>query len=32
VQVRFGTRGPQAEVLAGNVESLEAAARRARAV
>jgi hypothetical protein len=32
VQVRFGTRGPQAEVAAGNVESLEAAARRARAV
>ena len=30
VQVRFGTRGPQADVLSGNVESLEAASRRAR--
>jgi hypothetical protein len=30
VEVRFGTRGPQAEVLPANVESLEAAARRAR--
>ncbi|MDQ3719977.1 MAG: serine/threonine-protein phosphatase, partial [Actinomycetota bacterium] len=30
LQVRFGTRGPQAEVLPANVESLEAAARRAR--
>ena len=30
VQVRFGTRGPQADVLSGNVESFEAAARRAR--
>lgn len=30
IQVRFGTRGPQADVLPSNVESFEAAARRAR--
>ncbi len=30
LQVRFGTRGPQAEVLSANVESLEAASQRAR--
>lgn len=30
LQVRFGTRGPQAEVLPANVESLGAAARSAR--
>jgi len=30
LEVRFGMRGPQAEVLPGSVESLEAAGRRAR--